>query len=228
MLMGKVRFGISNLHIGTYSQDSLGAGSFIPGTVTLNLDPSSDLFKMHADNEVYWSGYSNAGYDGEIENALFTNEFKVNYLGYEELAYDGVAQVTGIRTDPVWIAFEAGGTDPRRIILYNVQLGAITREYDTEEDAAEPQTAKLPFSCYGDDDTTITMASFESGDDHFDDLFTDPPTPDDLAHYELQDEDGIDLETDDGEVILARIGLDDMIAIQDEERDEYNSNLLEG
>lgn len=225
-----VRYGISKLHVGTYDDEgaTLGAGYHVPGSISMSIEPTAEITKMFADNDVFWTGCFSAGFSGQIENALLSNEFKVTYLGYEELAYNGVAQVMGVKARPLWMAFETDGTSPRRIIFYNVKLGSITREFSTEEDATEPKSSTLPFICIGNDDTTITMASFGEGDAYFNDIFTDPPLPDDLAHFPLEDEDGIELLTDDGDVILGRIDLDDMIGIQDDERDQWNANLLNG
>lgn len=224
--MAKIRYGVSNLYIGAYEgPNSLGVGVHIPGTVAISLEPNSEMLQMYADNGVYWSGYSSAGFTGEIEGALFPNSFLVEFLGYEELSFGAVAKVAGNNHKLAWMAFQSDGDTKQRVILYNVNLGSLNREYATTEDTAEPQTAKLPFSCYGDDDTKIVVAAFNEGEGDYSTLFTSPPTPDDLAHYALQDEDGIDLQTNDGDVILARVDAKDLLFIQDQE-DPYSTNNL--
>ena len=182
-MANKVMFGVSNLHVGLYNVSTsgsvtLGTPYARPGTVKISMEPQSDENKFYADNVTYWSGYSDNGYEGEIENALFPDDFKTKFMNYKALADGGIAQVKGEQNKKVYIAFQSEGDDKaRRGIFYNVTLGQITREYNTTEDTIEPATATLPFTVNGDNKTGIVRAAYTSGSAVYTTIFTTPPVP---------------------------------------------------
>lgn len=179
----KVMFGISNVHFGTYSVAdngtvTLGTPVKVPGTVNMTLEPESEEVVFYADNRKYWTTYSDNGYTGELENALFDEAFKKTFLGYRDFPGGGIAEVKGAQRPKVYMCFQAeGDIDARRAIVYNVTLGKINREHATTEDTTEPGTATLPFTVSGDEGTNITRVEFKPGDDNYDTLFTTPPVP---------------------------------------------------
>ena len=179
----KVMFGVSNLHVGTYTVAAdntvtLGAPMKVPGTVNLTLEAESEENSFYADNVKYWSGYSDNGYSGEIENALFDDAFKIAFMNYVTLDDGGIAQIKGQQNKPVYFMFQADGDrENRRMIVYNVSLGQITREYATTEDSIEPQTATLPFTVSGDNGTGITRVSYAPANAVYNTMFTTPPVP---------------------------------------------------
>lgn len=183
MAENKVVFGVSNLHFGTYDVDeqgvvTLGAPFHLPGTVNISLDAESEENKFYADDVTYWSGYSDNGYSGEIENALFTDAFKLAFMNYVQLDDGGVAQIKGKQNKNVYMMFESNGDkEKRRGILYNVSLGQISREYATVEESVEPQTATLPFTVNGDNGTGIIRVGYKPENAAYDTLFTNPPKP---------------------------------------------------
>ena len=181
--MNKVLFGVSNLHIGEYSVSTtgvvtLGTPYAVPGTVNIAMDPSSDLEEFYADNVVYWAGYSDNGYEGNIENALFQDDFKVRFLNYQNVPGGGVAQIKGKTVPKVYMMFQSeGDAEARRGIFYNVALGMISREYATTEDSTTPGTATLPFKVNGDQGTGIVRAAYTEGAAVYSTMFTSPPVP---------------------------------------------------
>ena len=182
-MANKVMFGVSNLHFGEYNVATngtvtLGTPYALPGTVNISMDAESEENKFFADNTVYWSGYSDNGYSGTIENALFPDEFKTRFMNYETLADGGIAQIKGKQNKPVYFMFQTEGDDKaRRGIFYNVSLGQITREYSTTEDTIEPATATLAFTINGDNKTGIVRAAYTSGNAVYTTMFTTPPVP---------------------------------------------------
>ena len=179
----KVRFGVSNLYFGTYEVDSngdvtLGSPMHVPGTVNISMEAESEESSFFADNIKYWTGYSDNGYTGEIENALFSDTFKTTFMNYVQLDDGGIAQIKGQQNSPVYFMFEGSGdAEHRRMIVYNVSLGQINREYATVEDTIEPQTATLPFTANGDNGTGIVYASYKETDAVYSTMFTTPPVP---------------------------------------------------
>lgn len=183
MAENKVQFGVSKLHIGTYEVSDLGVVTLgtpyhLPGTVNITLDAESEENAFWADNVKYWTGYSDNGYSGEIENALFTDEFKTKFMNYITLDDGGLAQIKGKQNKTVYIMFQSeGDKEARRGILYNVTLGQISREYATTEGSVEPQTATLPITVNGDNGTGIIRVGYKPANAAYDTLFTNPPVP---------------------------------------------------
>ena len=182
-MANKVLFGVSNLHIGEYivatdGTVTLGTPYALKGTVNISMEPESEENKFYADNVVYWSGYSDNGYSGEIENAFFPDDFKTRFMNYKSLANGGIAQIKGEQNKKVYMVFQTEGDEKaRRGIFYNVSLGQITREYSTTEDSTEPATATLPFTVNGDNATGIVRAAYTDGSAAYTTLFTTPPVP---------------------------------------------------
>lgn len=178
-----VEFGVKEIHIGTYTVASdgtvtLGTPIALPGAKSISLDPEGDDNKFYADDTIYWSGYSDNGYSGSMEVALFTDEFKTAFLGYVTLADGGIANIKGAERKKVYIAFQTKGDAlDRRGILYNVTLGGIKREYASIEDKKEPTTESMDITVNGDNKTGIALVNYKKGDTGYDTLFTTPPVP---------------------------------------------------
>lgn len=178
----KVQFGISNLHVGTYTDTNgtvtLGTPYHQKGAVSFNPESDSEQNDFYADNIIYWSGYSGGKIEGDLEVAMFDEEFKTQFLGYRTLASGGLAAVKNPTRPNVYIAFQVETDDtPIRVMLYNCTLGNISREYSTITDSKEPQTATVPVTCVGDNTTGVTMAVFQEDDTGYSTLFTAPTAP---------------------------------------------------
>lgn len=181
-MANKVLFGISNLHVGTYTDNNgtvtLGTPYHQKGAVGFSPEENSDRNDFYADNIAYWSGYSGGTIEGDLEVAMFDDEFKTEFLGYATLTNGGLASVKNATKPNVYIAFEVeGDVEKRRVILYNCTLGAITREYTTITDTKEPQTETLGVTCIGDNTTGVTKATFKPTDTGYATLFTAPTAP---------------------------------------------------
>ena len=184
--MAKVQFGISELHIGTYTETTTTQGTTVTlgtpyhqkGAVSFSPEVESNQNDFYADNIVYWSGYSGGKIEGDLEVAMFDDAFKTQFLGYKTLTSGGLANVKNPTKPNVYIAFqtETDGT-PIRVILYNCALGNISRTYGTIGEQKEPKTATLPVTCTGDNTTGVTMATFKQGDTGYATLFTTPTAP---------------------------------------------------
>lgn len=182
-MANKVEFGISNLHVGTYTDDgegnvTLGAPYHQKGAVSFSPEEQSEASNFYADNIVYWSGYSGGTFEGDLEVAKFDDAFKKSFLGYKELTDGGLANVKGAIKPNVYIAFEVeGDAEARRIILFNCALGGITREFNTIEETKEPTTETIAVTVTGDNGTGVSMASYVPGDAGYENLFTSPTAP---------------------------------------------------
>ena len=182
-MANKVEFGISMLHVGTYTVDdqgvvTLGTPYHQPGAVSFSPEEQSENNTFYADNIAYWSGYSGGTFEGDLEVAKFSDEFKTQFLGYKALTNGGLANVKNATKPNVYIAFQVeGDAESRRVILYNCSLGVIGREFATIEENKEPATETLGVTCTGDNATGVTMASFKPADTGYSTLFTAPTAP---------------------------------------------------
>lgn len=182
-MANKVEFGISNLHIGTYTVDdngdvTLGTPYHQKGAVSFAPEEQSEKSDFYADNIAYWSQYSGGSFEGDLTVAKFSDDFKKNFLGFKATVDGGLALIKNPTKPDVYIAFEVDGdAESRRVIFYNCQLGAITREYNTVEDTKEPQTEALAVTVTGDNGTGVSMVSYVPGDEGYEDVFTSPAAP---------------------------------------------------
>lgn len=181
-MANKVEFGISNLHVGTYTDNNgtvtLGTPYAQKGAVSFSPEEQSEATNFYADNIIYWSGYSGGTFEGDLEVAKYDDAFKKQFLGYKELTNGGLANVKGATKPNVYIAFEVDGdAEKRRIIMYNCSLGGITREYNTIEENKEPTTETISVTVTGDNGTGVSMATFKPDDAGYDTLFTSPSAP---------------------------------------------------
>lgn len=182
-MANKVEFGISQLHVGTYTVDdqgvaTLGTPYHQKGAVSFSPEENSERNTFYADNIAYWSGYSGGSIEGDLEVAMFDDSFKTQFLGYATLTNGGIANVKNATKPNVYIAFQVeGDAESRRVILYNCSLGAITREYNTIEKNKEPATETLGVTCVGDNTSGVTMAVLKPADTGYSTLFTAPTAP---------------------------------------------------
>lgn len=180
----KVEFGTKMFHIGTYEVDNatgevtLGTPVHIPGMRALSLEAESEESKFFADDVVYYSNYNDNGLSGELGMALFPDVFKTSFLNYINTSDGGVAQVKGKTVPSVYIAFQgAGDKHNRRHIMFNVSLGAITREHKTIEESVEVEEETLPLTVTGDNKSGIMKITYSEGDAGYETVFTAPTIP---------------------------------------------------
>ena len=183
-MANKVEFGISNLYVGTYTVGTTGTVTMgtpyhQAGAISFSPEEQSESNNFYADNVIYWSGYSGGTFEGDLEVAKFDDTFKTQFLGYIQKASDGGLAVVKNATKPkVYIAFQVeGDAESRRIIMYNCSLGGITREYATEEESIEPATETIAVTVAGDNNTGISMVSYNQATSGYSTLFTNPPAP---------------------------------------------------
>lgn len=186
MANNKVLFGISQLHVGTYTTVTTTSGTTVTlgtpyhqaGAVSFSPEVQSEQNTFYADNIAYWSGYSGGRVDADLEVALFDDAFKTQFLGYKTLTTGGLALVKNATKPNVYVAFQVeGDAEARRVILYNCTFGDISREYATIEESKEPQTATIAVTAIGDNVSGVTMATFKKGDSGYNSLFSSPTAP---------------------------------------------------
>lgn len=182
-MANKVEFGISQLHVGTYTVGTdgtatLGTPYHQKGAVSFSPEEQSEKNDFYADNIAYYTTYSGGTFEGDLEVAMFDDTFKTQFLGYVNLTNGGIGAVKNAEKPNVYIAFQVEGDDEsRRVIMYNCQLGAITREYSTIEESKEPTTETLSVTVTGDNKTGVSMAVLDESASGYSTLFSSPAAP---------------------------------------------------
>ena len=182
-MANKVEYGISQLHICTYTVGennavTLGTPYHQRGAISFSAETNQEQNNFYADNVTYWSGYSGESIKGDLKVAMFDDAFKTQFLGYRTLTNGGLANVKNAIKPSVAIFFQVeGDSESRRVALYNCALGAISREYSTVEENIEPTTETIPVTVVGDNKAGVTMAVFKPADSGYATLFTAPTAP---------------------------------------------------
>lgn len=182
-MSNKVEFGIQDLHVGTFTEAAdgtvtMGVPMAIPGAVSLSLDPQAMEGMMYADNTTYYKATLDNGFTGSMEVALFSDEFKTSFMNAILLDDGGLAEVKNINKPVVYIAFEmSGDSESRRVLLYNVTLGGIKREYKTTEDKIDIPTDSLDFTVTGDNTTNLAKVVYTEESAGYATVFTAPSAP---------------------------------------------------
>lgn len=147
--MGKVLWGIKNVHIAKLTEASDGTISYgtpfaLEGTVNFSPEPQGENTIFYADNKIYFRKDQNNGYEGELEVAVVNETFLTEILGREKDSNGLVLENANDTTSRFALLFEGDG-DPtnRRYVYYDVTATRPSREFSTTEDSIEVGTETL-------------------------------------------------------------------------------------
>ena len=140
----KVKFGIKNVHYAIKSADTptYETPVPIPGAVSLSLEAQGDSTPVYADDTQNLVTVANNGYSGDLEVALFPDEFWEDVFGVTMSTNDKVA-TENATLQPKQFALlfeEEGDTTGTKFVMYNCVATRPTRSFATTTDTVEPQT----------------------------------------------------------------------------------------
>ena len=90
MAENKVIYGLKNCHYAVISEDEMtgdliyGTPVALKGAVEISLEPRGETSDFYADDMLYHTTVSNAGYEATLTVANITNEFRQDVLGEEQ------------------------------------------------------------------------------------------------------------------------------------------------
>ncbi len=147
----KVRFGLSNVHVGTVDlteeTPTFGAPTAYKGAVNMTLSPEGEQSTFRADNIDYYITDTNNGYTGELEMAYLYDWFEKQYLGSEESQEGMIVETSKPSTQMAYMMFQfEGDVTATKYIIYNLTFSRPEIEGSTTEDTIEPQTTTIPFT----------------------------------------------------------------------------------
>jgi phi13 family phage major tail protein len=151
-MANKIKYGLKNVYYAVATIADDGSATFatpvkFPGAVSLSMDAQGEVTPFYADNIKYYVGVSNNGYEGDLEMALITNEFKKEILGYVEdsnhvLYEDAAAEAVHFA---LIFQFE-GDKKATRHVLYNCTATRPAASGSTKQETVEPQTETVTIS----------------------------------------------------------------------------------
>lgn len=147
-----VEFGLSNVYFAKATVSG-GAVSYdtpkkIPGAVNLALTPSGGLSPFYADNIQYWRSNTNQGYEGSIEFALLTEDFRTDILGETLDANNVLLETKGNSSTPFALLYQVEGDDDEELrVMYFCEVSRPPVNAATITDSTEPQTVTLDITC---------------------------------------------------------------------------------
>ena len=156
----KVKFGLKNVHYAMLTEETPGVPTYgtpkpIPGAVSLGMEPQGDTTIFRADNTNYWVNTSNNGYQGDLEMALFPDEFLEDVFGVAVSEKDKIAtENANVQAKPFALLFQEDGDASKTLYAaYNCSATRPSRTPTTTEDTVEPTTQT----------STITMSPLADG-----------------------------------------------------------------
>lgn len=159
-MANKVQFGLKNFHIApltfTTSQNHPGAQipnfgdyTWIPGAVSLSINPEGDATPFYADDIIYFVSEVNNGYTGTVELAYIRPEDAVLIWG-DVIAANNVHVETAYRNESKHfaMAFEFMNDQKHtRYVYYDVVFERPSINGATTTNVKEPKTTTLNFRC---------------------------------------------------------------------------------
>lgn len=138
----------------------------LPGAVSLSLEQQGELTTFYADGIKYYVAASNDGYQGDLEMALITDEFREKILGETKDTNGVLIENSNVEAKEFALGFQIDGdTEPTLFWFYNCTATRPNVEAKTTSDSKEPDVDKLTVSCAASADGTVraktTKESYE-------------------------------------------------------------------
>lgn len=174
--MNKVKYGLKNVHYSgvtvTEGVESYNTPVAIPGGVSVTLSPKGEQTDFYADDTLYFSASSNQGYDGTLEVAILTDQFKKDILGWKEDENGVLFEDSNAAPKNFALLFEfSGDAKATRHILYNVSATKPNLESGTKGSSIEVKTDSMTITAAPALSNGYVKAKAESGSAIYDSWF---------------------------------------------------------
>lgn len=174
MAKNKVRFGLKKCYYAlvTESEDattgvitiSFGTPVPMPGAVSLSLSPEGEVSNFYADDRVYYTTSSNAGYSGDLEMALIPDSFLTDVLKETKDANGVLLENREVEPAHFALLFEFSGDQKKiRHDMYYCSAARPGIEGSTVEDTKEVATETLELTVSPLPDCVIGETAFPDG-----------------------------------------------------------------
>lgn len=157
--MGKVKFGLSNIHLFPLTETTdpdtgavtttYGTGVAFPGAVNLELSVESDEpDAFYADNGIYYQPAAlSKGYSGNLTVAKLLDNIKTAFLNFVKDQDGAVIEVNGNEKKYFAMTCENESDDqPIKKVFYKCSFGVPDVSMNTIEDQKTPETDSVPLT----------------------------------------------------------------------------------
>ncbi len=144
--MGKVRFGLSNVHYAKLDGSKYATPVSVPGAVSLEVSYDSDTSTFRADNKDYEVFINSSSISGTLTIAAAPDSLYTDLLGYVD---DGGVLLEDLTAQPSDFAllFEISGNEnEQRFCLYDCKLSRPTQSANTTDSSITPDTQQYSFT----------------------------------------------------------------------------------
>ena len=174
MAKNKVRFGLKKCFYALVSETeneqtgviniSFGKPVPMPGAVSLSLSPEGEVSNFYADDRVYYTTSSNAGYSGDFELALIPESFLTDVLKEKKDANGVLMENKEVEPAHFALLFEFTGDQKKiRHDMYYCSAARPSIEGSTVEDKNEVATETLELTVSPLPDCVIGDVAFPDG-----------------------------------------------------------------
>jgi phi13 family phage major tail protein len=163
-MANKVKFNIKNCHYAVMDENNkYGVPVAMPGAVNISLSTQGELSKFYADGIAYYTSSSNGGYEGDLESAMISDQFRKEILNETEDANGVLLENANNETNKFAFGFEIDGDSKgTKFWFYNCSATRPNAEAATKEDTIEPQTDTITISCSPDMNGNVRVKSTEN------------------------------------------------------------------
>lgn len=151
------------------------------GAVTLSMNPNGNTNIFYADNIAYYTSTANTGYQGDLEIALLSDDFRKDILGETADKNSLLTESADAIPSEFALLFQfEGDVNAKRHILYRCSATRPNIESSTVQESITPKTSKLSITAMPrKDGKHITKASVTSDNKTvYDSWFTEVKEPD--------------------------------------------------
>ena len=177
----KVLYNIKNVHIAKKKVEA-GKVSYekpflVEGAVGLNFDPEGSEANFYADGKVYFRKKNNLGYTGEIELAMFPEQFITEILGRTKDSNGIVFENANDEVSDIALMFEADGDEKsRKFCFFDVSISRPSRENKTTEDEIEVGTEKAEITMSPRSTDGMIMCYADGEAEGYENFFNEVPS----------------------------------------------------
>lgn len=147
----QVKYNIKDVHYAMLKEDALGNVTFgtikpVPGAVALSLNPDGETTTFYADGIKWYVCENNQGYTGDLEAAVFPDEFREDVLNEIKDKESGVLiENANKETNPFVLLFRIDKSDGTPVLFayYRCTAQRIAVEGKTNERSRSISTEKI-------------------------------------------------------------------------------------
>ena len=145
----KVHYDLENVHIApmltTGATPTWDDFFPLPGAISIDLAAQGDVVKLRADGMDYYVAVSNNGYQGDLNLAMVTDQFRIKVLGETLSEKDKVLVENAlVKCNPFALSFQfKGDSKHRRHVLYNCVANRPGIKGENKDSQKTPDTESI-------------------------------------------------------------------------------------